>query len=176
MNKKERNFKDELQHFCEKYSIKILEENWQYVDEGQAHELSDSMYSLFEGTSFEDVLETGMPPSDFLPELVEGLVGMVQAEDWKVRCVESDDEWSTANVKIESSAGEVYSFRIEDVDNQDWVPVDVFDKVNTFAKKNANYSLSVFYSDDPYRVLPLPHDAFNELEAIIERYTNPYEF
>jgi hypothetical protein len=101
---------------------------------------------------------------------------MVKAKDWRVLSVSSNDGWKTADVKLESSAGEFYSFRIENVGNQDWVPVDVFAKVNTFAKKNANYSLSVFYSDDPYRVLPLPHDAFNELEAIIERYTNPYEF
>ena len=99
---------------------------------------------------------------------------MVEAPEWKVIDVMSEDDWSTSDVDLESSSGATYSFKIKDVNDEDWVPVDIFDKVNAFAKQHGNCSVSVFFSDDPYRVIALDHEAVEILDAIVEKHTTPY--
>ena len=167
-------FKQELMNFCERYSINVSNDNWEYVHPGQAHEISESLFSLFEGVGVDDVSETGCPPSDFLPSMVDELIEMVEAPEWKVIDVRSEDNWNTSDVDLESSSGATYSFKIKDVNDEDWVPVDIFDKVNAFAKQHGKYSVSVFFSDDPYRVIALDHEAAEILDAIVEKHTTPY--
>ena len=162
MTNPELSFKQELMSFCEQYSINVSKDNWEYVHSGQAHVISESLFNLFEGVGVDDVSETGCPPSDFLPSMVAELIEMVDAPEWKVIDVRSEDDWTTSDVDLESSSGATYSFKIKDVNDEDWVPVDIFNKVNTFAKKHAKYSVSVFFSDDPYRVIALDHDAVDK--------------
>jgi hypothetical protein len=176
MNNSDTSFKGEIMFFCKLHSINVTEEYVQYLHPAQAHQISECLYSLFDGLGFEDTLETGMPPSDFLPSLIEHLLALIEPENaWRVENVSSVDNWDSADIELKSSTGETYRFRVKGVDDSDWVPVDLFDKINGFAKKYAKYSLAVFFSDDPYRVIPFTHDAFNELESIIERHTEAYD-
>jgi serine/threonine protein phosphatase PrpC len=168
-------FTEKLKALCSKYDIVVVPDNWQYAYAGQQHEISDSLYSVFDGHGYEECLETGMPPSDFLPSLVSELIELVVGSQWKVDDVDSDDDWDTAIVKLlNTQSNESVQFTIDDVDDQDWVPVDVFDKLNQFARKHGDTSIAVFISDGPFRAVPMTHDAYDELLEIIQEFTEPY--
>jgi hypothetical protein len=163
-----------LRDFATKYKFKIKNENWQGIQEGQRHEIEEGLVSLFEGHGKTAYAETGTEPCEYLPGLVKSILQLLGITEWLLEEVGSEDEWETAKVTLNHSSGERYQFIVAGVDGSDWVPSDLFIKMQNFSKAKCEKTLMTFFSDDPYLMLALPHEAAIELGTIIDEYAEPY--
>lgn len=117
-----------LRHFATKYQFRIKNESWQYIQEGQRHEIEEGLISLFEDHGEIAYAETGTEPCEYLPDLVNSILHLLGTTEWHLEDVDSEDEWETSKVKLIHSSGERYQFIVSGVDGSDWVPSDLFIK------------------------------------------------
>lgn len=168
-----------LQETLQKWTDAYLEEGvkpkWQYLQEGQRHEIEEGLYSVFEDVGVEGFMETGTAPDEYLPAIISTALQLLQVNDWSLGSVSSSDDWITADVSLEHMSDQVYEFTIHDNDDSDWLSFDVFTQLNQFARTHADLSLLTICSDDPYRVLTVPHQGLEEFEKIMQAYAVPYE-
>jgi hypothetical protein len=167
--------KNALAQFANKYQFAIDDKHWSYLQEGQRHEIEEGLFSVFDSYGTVAYAETGATPCEYLPDLIDTILNLLD-ENWQVEDVDSGDEWQTALVELVSSANDEYQFVIDDVNDSDWVPADLFIKLRAFSKAKCNKTFMTFFSDDPYLILALPHQAADELESIIEQFSEPYEY
>ncbi len=163
-----------LHNFAEKYQFDIQYKCWSLIQEGQRHEIEDSLFSLFNGYGQTGYVETGTEPSEYLPDIISTILHLLGAIDWQLKAINSSDEWVTVQVDLVHSSGELYQFIVEEVDASDWISPDIFFKMQDFSKARLDKTLMIFFSDDPYRMLALPHKAAIELGAIIDECSEPY--
>lgn len=169
-----KSLREELVDFTRCHGFTIDDEHWNYLQEGQRHEIHDGLFSVFEGFGAVAYAEAGTGPYEYLPDLIKTMLYLLDIKGWVLDDVDSEDQWQTAQVELIHSSGEIYQFVIDEVEDSDWVPMDIFKKMEEFAKEKCDKTIVIFFSDDPYRMLALPFDAAEELEAIILRHAEPY--
>jgi hypothetical protein len=165
-------FLEQVKFFTKKFSLKIIENE---LLEGQRHEIEDGICSALKENGLVRFAETGAPPPEYLPSVINDYLDMIEGKTWSINNVTTLNTWQTANVILKHKGGEDYSFTINNIDGADWVPYDLSVKMNEFSKTKCDKTLITFFSDDPYLILALPHEAAEELEGIIEQYSVPYE-
>lgn len=165
--------KNRLSNFVAKYNFQISDECWSLIQEGQRHEIEDGLFSVFNTYGTVGYSETGTSPSEYLPSIINEILQLLEVKDWELLELDSCDEWMTAQVELIHSSDQRYQFTIQEVDDSDWVPSDIFNKMQIFSRAKCNKSFVTFFSDDPYRMLTLPHEAALEIESIIDECSEP---
>jgi len=163
-----------LREFTQKHAISIPEQQWEFIQEGQQHEIEDGLYQIFEGYGIEGMGETGTSAEEYMPSIILGSLELLDCHEWALQELSSDNAWMTANVVLAHENGTEHQFTIDDVNDSDWVAFDVFTKLNRFAKQYSENALVTFCSDDPFRVISLPHAIAAELKTIIDEFAEPY--
>jgi hypothetical protein len=163
------NFKSEIKVFSKNQSL-IVNEDALIEGEYTRYELEDSLFLALNENGLVQYCETGTSPAEYLPSVIEDCVALLAEEPWSITSLTTADNWQTAKVVL-SCNDDNYSFTINHINNCDWLPADLSEKLYEFSKVKANQRLMTFFSDDPYLVLALSHEASKELESIIDRYT-----
>ena len=176
----------EYQQWAKRYGISIdisvkLEKDYR-------NELTDNIYyTLFDADNDDKAVKgltassetssmelCGNPESE-LPILIQEALDLLGADEaWKMVGIKTKDEWLTAELTLKSSAGEVYQYNIDDVDNGDYMSVSFFDELEKFSKQKCEVTLIYMTIDVFFRFVALPHSAATELENIIQSYSLPY--
>lgn len=163
-----------LRKWAKQYELAVNEDAFEGFYIGQQHEIEDGLFSLFCEHGSMQYAEMGTSPSEYLPSLIRDYLDLLSADTWRVSSVKSNDGWETAQVDLCHSNGDAYRFKLDEVNDSDWVPADLAPKMQFFSAEKADQTLMTFYSDDPYVIVRLPHDAAKELDAIIDEYAEPY--
>lgn len=160
--------------FANRNNIEVDE---QYLDRlvvGERHELENALSSVFRPSGKIFFSEMGMPPDSYLLGLVSAYLGMLPGHQWGVNSVESDDGWTSAEVTLVNHNKEQYRYRLDEVNNSDWVPADFSEKLNIFTKDRVGLTFVELHSDDPYLLMVLPNDVADELLSILEEFGESY--
>lgn len=160
-----------LENFFKQYNFNIDREGAEIHEDMAPYELEEALFYLFNKHGVVGYAETGTTPCIYLPSIIETILQLLAVSDWKLSSVDSDDEWQTADVSLQHDSGKTYSFTVLDIDNSDWVPGDIFVKMQCFSEKYCANTFRVFFSDDPYRLVAMPNEAAAELEEIISTFT-----
>jgi hypothetical protein len=164
-----------LREWVKQYELTVNADAFEGIYAGQSHEIEDSLFSLFCEHGSMQYAEMGTSPSEYLPSLISDYLGLLSAETWKLSGVTSNDRWETAQVELSHINGDKFQFNLDEVNDSDWVPADLAPKMQKFSAEKADQTLMTFYSDDPYVIVALQHEAAKELEVIIDEYAEPYD-
>lgn len=163
-----------LKAFTQQHSIPVPEAHWEYFQEGQRHEIEEGLFSIFSHLGEVIYRETGEFPNNYMPDVIDIILQVLKETEWSVDDVYSEDDWETAIVELVHTSGKPYQFTVEGVDNSDWIPPQLITKLQAFSHSECTQSLVTFYSDDPFRVIGLPHEVARDLEALIQHHAQPY--
>lgn len=157
--------------FANRNNIEVDERYLDRLVVGERYELENALSSVFRPSGKIFFSEMGMPPDSYLLGLVSAYLNMLPDHHWCVDSVESDDEWASAEVTLVNDNKERYSYRLEEVNDSDWVPVDFSEKLNFFSRKEFGMTFVELHSDDPYLLMVLPYSVADELLGILEEFS-----
>jgi len=111
-------------------------------------------------------LEQGSPPSEYYPALIWKYAETTGNEFFPEKLkVYSDDDWESASVSF-INKGVSVSFKIEGVDNSDWVSPFFGDTITAFAKEFLSGTWLEFIGEDWCTALYIPKEAVKDFKKI----------
>jgi hypothetical protein len=167
-------FENALREWVKLYQLTVNEESLDAFYPSERHIIEESLFSLFYEIGTVQYAETGAPPKEYLPSVVNDYLTLLTDKSWQFNCINSNDGWETAEIELLHQSGETYQFHLIDVNNSDWVSGDIALKMQEFSAAKAEQTLLTFYSDDPYVIIRLPHQAAIDLDNLIDKFFEPY--
>ena len=165
------NFEQRIRSFCSEYNLSVDGECLNNAEVTYRYEMEELLFSAFQEVGSVSYAETGTSPAEYLPDVVGMYLSLLDQPQWDIESLTSEDGWDTASVILKNNEGSTNQFTINGIENSDWVPGDLSNKMRLFSKKYADKTLITFFSDDPYLVLALPHVVAEELELIIDEFS-----
>ncbi len=158
----------EIKEWAAKYTLSVDHEALDDLYSGSRFEIDSQLFNVLQpAAKYVEFLEVGAPSSEYLaPTINEILAG----QGWVVESVSSSDDWQTARVTLSDEKGNQQELYLDDIEDSDWIPPSLFEKLEQFSKTYCGCVVKVFASDDPYLVIDLSFEANNELEEILARY------
>ena len=116
------------------------------------------------GVGFE--LEQGVCPSDYLPEIVKSCFSLVKDAEIQNISVDSSDDWESASVQL-TLEGAAESITIENVDNSDWIPDELWIALKKFSEEKLPKVLFPLRAGEAVNVIYLPSSEVAVLNELI---------
>ena len=158
--------------FARKYQLKLTDD-W-FLTPGYYFEMDGQLVSILSENGTVQDSETGLAPCHHIPETIAEYLSDTA---WRIDSVSSSDNWEMARVVLKKDDGTLYEFDIDDVENSDRVPINLFTKMRQFTQDHcAQTVISLSDEDGMFLLLPLPHEAAKELNQLIEAHCIPYDF
>ncbi len=99
---------------------------------------------------------------------MSGYLEQIAEHEFELESVDSYDDWETARVVI-SGGEQNIKFQLNDVNDSDWVPPSLSDKMYEFSKKYCDKILHTLHGEDPFIVLYLTEESISDLDTIRSR-------
>ena len=161
-------FEQDVRNFAQRYNYQLPKEA--HFEPGDKSLVHESLFTAFESLGYVEYSEQGCGPGSYLWDLVDVYLQQIPDNPWKVQDCDSDDGWMTAKVDLVKTSGETYSFVLEDVYDSDWVPAHLPAEMRKFSKENCDKTLVTFFGDDPFVIVAMPHQAAEEIYALIRKH------
>jgi len=148
-----------LRDLARKYHLQTDEEAYQKHDIRNDTELAFFIQDLFPGRTTGYLLEQGIPPDEFYPSLIESYAEITGKEfEPGDLVVSSNDDWQTADVSFVHNT-EAISFKIDSVENSDWVSSEFGSAMAAFAETHLAGTWVEFTGEDWCTALYIPKAA-----------------
>lgn len=169
-------FKEDFIDWAKRHQLPLSDDELSAVHlfEEQAHIIEECLFDIFVDKGSMSYAETGCSPAEHLPAAIYQYLELLNTEHpWQVDNIRSDDGWQTARISL-SNTEQQYTAVLEHVDNSDWLSPDVALRMKELSAQYGDQTLVTFFGDDPYVIVAMAHEAAVELDALVEKYVEPY--
>ena len=155
-----------LIELSKKYDLSINMQAFQNHKLNYLTDLAFLIKNLFPTQARGYFLDQGSPPSEYYPSLIWSYAETTGGDFYpKNLKVYSDDNWETASVSF-INKGKSISFKIESVNNSDWVSPCFGSAMTKFAKKYLSGTWFEFIGEDWCTTLYIPKTAVKDFKRV----------
>lgn len=161
--------------FSKNNHLKLAQQALVCINEVEnSFELLDLLYMCWSDNGLVDDAETGCSAGSFLRPLIGNFLALMGGNNWCINSIVYDAEQEAAEVVLEDKNNQQVTLFFSDFCG-DWVPKSALEKLQQFTHKYGEKTVAIISSEDPlYLMLPLAHDAYEQLQEEMESFLNRY--